>query len=107
MDSMPEIRYLFGFMSKTGGYTNPEEYKLQEDKQFILEGIIHTALNLYNNVGSSRSKLQEAHRRWVAEIEAKKEEKISRTQELSNTKMNNSNANEVIEKILEILAKKS
>jgi len=118
IDSMPEIRYLFGFMSKTGGYTDPEEYKLQEDKQFILEGIIHTALNLYNNGGSSRSKLQEAHRRWVAEIEAKKEEKISRTQELSTvkiqalkelnyTKMDNSNANEVIEKILEILAKKS
>ena len=97
---------------------NTDEYKLQEDKQFILEGIINTALNLYNNGGSSRSKLQEAHRRWVAEIEAKKEEKISRTQELSTvkiqalkelnyTKMDNSNANEVIEKILEILAKKS
>ena len=118
MDSMPEIKYIFGYMSKTGCYTNTDEYKLQEDKQFILEGIINTALNLYNNGGSSRSKLQEAHRRWVAEIEAKKEEKISRTQELSTvkiqalkelnyTKMDNSNANEVIEKILEILAKKS
>ena len=114
MDSMPEIKYIFGYMSKTGCYTNTDEYKLQEDKQFILEGIINTALNLYNNGGSSRSKLQEAHRRWVAEIEAKKEEKISRTQELSTvkiqalkelnyTKMDNSNANEVIEKILEIL----
>ena len=118
IDSMPEIKYIFGYMSKTGGYTNPEEYKLQEDKQFILEGIIHTALNLYYNGGSSRTKLQEAHRRWIAEIEAKKEEKISRTQELSTvkiqalkelnyTKMDNSNANEVIEKILEIIAKKS
>ena len=118
IDSMPEIKYIFGYMSKTGGYTNPEEYKLQEDKQFILEGIIHTALNLYYNGGSSRTKLQEAHRRWVAEIEAKKEEKISRTQELSTvkiqalkelnyTKMDNSNVNEVIEKILEIIAKKS
>ena len=118
MDSMPEIKYIFGYMSKTGCYTNTDEYKLQEEKQFILEGIINTALNLYNNGGSSRSKLQEAHRRWVAEIEAKKEEKISRTQELSTvkiqalkelnyTKMDNSNANEVIEKILEILAKKS
>lgn len=118
IDSMPEIKYIFGYMSKTGGYTNPEEYKMQEDKQFILEGIIHTALNLYYNGGSSRTKLQEAHRRWVAEIEAKKEEKISRTQELTTvkiqalkelnyTKMDNSNANEVIEKILEIIAKKS
>ncbi|MDD5836465.1 MAG: hypothetical protein PUD34_04600 [bacterium] len=118
MDSIPEIRYIFGYMSKTGGYTDPEEYKLQEDKQFILEGILYTALGLYNNGGSSRSKLQLAHRRWLAEIEAKKEEKISRTQELSAvkiqalkelnySKMDNSNGNEVIEKILEILARKN
>lgn len=118
MDEIPEIKYIFGYMSKTGGYTNPEEYKLQEEQQFILEGILHTALDLYNNGGSSRSKLQEAHRRWIAEIDAKKEEKISRTQELSAVKlqalkelnyakMDNTNANEVIEKILELLAKKA
>lgn len=118
IDEIPEIKYIFGYMSKTGGYTNPEEYKLQEEKQFILEGILHTALDLYNNGGSSRSKLQEAHRRWIAEIEAKKEEKISQTQELSTlklqalkelnySKMDNTNANEVIEKILELLAQKS
>ena len=35
MDSMPEIKYIFGYMSKTGCYTNTDEYKLQEDKQFI------------------------------------------------------------------------
>ena len=87
IDEIPEIKYIFGYMSKTGGYTNPEEYKLQEEKQFILEGILHTALDLYNNGGSSRSKLQEAHRRWIAEIEAKKEEKISQTQELSTLKL--------------------
>ena len=64
--------------------------------------------------------LEKQFRGYYAKAEkmAKKEEKISRTQELSTvkiqalkelnyTKMDNSNANEVIEKILEILAKKS
>jgi len=118
IDTAPEIRYVFGYFSKNAGITDPEEYKFHEEKQFILEGILNTALNLYNNGGSSRSKLQEAHRRWVAEINARKEEEISRTQELTTvklqalkelnyTKMDSENANEVIDKILEIMSKKS
>jgi len=118
LDSTPEIRYVFGYFSKDAGVTDPEEYKLHEDKQFILESILNTAMNLYNNGGSSRSKLQDAHRKWIAEINARKEEEISRTQELTSvkmqalkelnyTKMDNENANEVIDKILEIMSKKS
>ena len=62
-------------MSKTTGFTNPEEYKFQEDKQFIFEGILYSALTLYNNGGASRSKLAESHKRFVQEIEQKNEEK--------------------------------
>ena len=100
-------------MSKTTGFTNPEEYKFQEDKQFIFEGILYSALTLYNNGGASRSKLAESHRRFAQEIEQKKEEKLGRTQqlfsikdqalkELGYTELNTSNAEEVIEKIAEI-----
>lgn len=117
MDNVPEIKYIFGYMSKTTGFTNPEEYKFQEDKQFIFEGILYSALTLYNNGGASRSKLQESHKRWVAEIEAKKEEKLSRTQQLNTikiqalkelgyTEINSSNAAEVFEKIAEIQSRK-
>ena len=56
IDNVPEIKYIFGYMSKTTGFTNPEEYKFQEDKQFIFEGILYSALTLYNNGGASRSK---------------------------------------------------
>lgn len=117
IDNVPEIKYIFGYMSKTTGFTNPEEYKFQEDKQFIFEGILYSALTLYNNGGASRSKLEESHRRFVQEIEQKNEEKLSRTQqlntikiqalkELNYTEINESNAAEVFEKIAEIQSRK-
>ena len=117
MDNVPEIKYIFGYMSKTTGFTNPEEYKFQEDKQFIFEGILYSALTLYNNGGASRSKLAESHKRFVQEIEQKKEEKLSRTEQLNTIKIqalrelgyneiNESNAAEVFEKIAEIQSRK-
>ena len=113
MDNVPEIKYIFGYMSKATGFTNPEEFKFNEDRQFIFEGILYSALTLYNNGGDSRSKLALSHKRFVQEIEKQKEEKLSRTQqlftlrtqalkELGYSEMNESNASEIIEKIAEI-----
>ncbi len=117
IDNVPEIKYIFGYMSKTTGFTDPEEYKFQEDKQFIFEGILYSALTLYNNGGASRSKLAESHRRFVQEIEQKNEEKLTRTQqlntikvqalkELNYTQLNDTNASEVLEKMAEIESRK-
>ena len=72
MSNVPEIKYIFGYMSKITGFTKPDEFKFNEDKQFIFEGILYSALTLYNNGGASRSKLAESHRRFVQEIEKKK-----------------------------------
>ncbi len=113
MDNVPEIKYIFGYMSKACGFTSPEEFKFNEDKQFIFEGILYSALTLYNNGGASRSKLSESHRRFVQEIEKQKEEKLSRTQQLNTirvqalkelgySKIDDSNAAEIFEKIAEI-----
>ena len=117
LDNVPEIKYIFGYMSKTTGFTNPEEYRFQEDKQFIFEGILYSALTLYNNGGASRTKLAESHKRFVQEIEQKNEEKLSRTQQLNTikiqalkelgfTEINETNAAEVFEKIAEIQSRK-
>ena len=108
-----EIKYIFGYMSKATGFTNPEEYRFNEDKQFIFEGILYSALTLYNNGGASRSKLAESHRRFVQEIEKQKEEKLSRTEQLNTikvqalkelgySKIDESNLDEFLEKIAEI-----
>ena len=118
LDNVPEIKYIFGYMSKTTGFTDPEEFKFNEDKQFIFEGILYSALNLYHNGGASRSRLAETHRRFVQEIEQKKEEKLSRTEqlktirlqalrELGYNKLTEENAVEVLEKIAEIETRKA
>ena len=117
LDNVPEIKYILGYMSKTTGFIKHDEYKFDEDKQFIFEGILYTALTLYNNGGASRSKLAESHKRFVQEIEQKNEEKLSRTQQLNTikiqalrelgyTEINESNAAEVFEKIAEIQSRK-
>ncbi len=117
MDNVPEIKYIFGYLSKTTGFIDPNEYKFNEDKQFIFEGIVHSALTLYNSGGASKSKLIDSHKRFVQEIEQKKEEALSRTQqlntfkiqalkELNYTELNESNAIEVFEKIAEIQSRK-
>ena len=117
MDNVPEIKYILGYMSKTTGFISPDEFAFDEDRQFIFEGILYSALTLYNNGGASRSKLAESHKRFVAEIEQKNEEKLSRTQQLNTIKIqalrelgynqiNEQNAAEVFEKIAEIQSRK-
>ncbi len=117
IDNVPEIRYIFGYLSKKTGFTNPNEFKFNETKQFILESIVYTAFNLYNNGGASRSKLTESHNRFVQEIEQDKEEKLSRTQQLNTvkiqalkelgyTEINKDNASEVLNRMAEIQSRK-
>lgn len=117
MDNVPEIKYILGYIAKTTGFINPEEYSFNEDKQYIFESILYSALTLYNNGGASKSKVMESRKRFVQEIEQKKEEKLSRTQQLNTTKIqalkelgyteiNEGNAAEVFEKIAEIQSRK-
>lgn len=117
LDNVPEIKYIFGYISKTTGFIPVDEYKFNEDKQFIFEGILYSALTLYNSGGATKSKIAESHKRFVHEIEQKNEEKLSRTQQLTTTKIqalkelgyteiNEKNAAEVFEKIAEIQSRK-
>ncbi len=117
LDNVPELKYILGYMSKTTGFIKPDEYAFDEEQQFIFEGILYSALTLYNNGGASRSKLAESHKRFVQEIEQKNEEKLSRTQQLNTIKIqalrelgynqiNEDNAAEVFEKIAEIQSRK-
>lgn len=117
LDNVPEIKYIFAYLSKKTGFTNPNEFKFNETKQFILESIIFTAFNLYNNGGASKSKLVDSHNRFVQEIENDKEEKLSRTQQLNTvkvqalkelgyTEITKENASEIIARMAEIQARK-
>ena len=113
VDNIPEFKYLLGYVSKATGFTKPNDFAFNDDKQFMFDGIIHSAFTLYNNGGASKSKVIVSRDRFVAEIEARNEEKLSRTQQLNTVKIqalrelgyneiNASNAAEVFEKIAEI-----
>ena len=115
METNDELRYVLAYFSKSLGFTSPMEFN--EDKQFIFESIVFSAMTLYNGGGSSKSKLEAAHQKFVQDIEKKNEEKLSRTQELNVAKVqalkelgfseiNDDNANEVLEKIAEIQSRK-
>lgn len=117
MENIPEIKYIMGYMAKSNGFIKPDEYAFDEEHQFIFEGILYSALTLYNNGGASKSKLQERHDRFIQEIEAKNEEKLSRTQQLNTVKIQAlrelgynditpQNASDVFEKIAEIQSRK-
>ena len=117
VDTTKELKYILGYFSKNFGYTDPNKFAFDENNQYILESIMYSAMTLYSNGGASRTKLTESHRRWEAMLNSKKEEKLTRTQELNTAKIralrelgydeiDKSNASEVLDKIAEIMAQK-
>ena len=117
IENVEELKYLLGYVSKATGFTKALEFKFDEDKQYTFEGIIHSAFTLYDSGSASKSRVMDSHKRFENEIEARNEEKLSRTQQLNTVKIqalrelgyneiNSSNAAEVFEKIAEIQSRK-
>lgn len=117
IDSWKELKYLLGYVAKSTGFVKPGEFVFNEEAQFTFEGIIDTAFVLYNSGNGSKTKIAEAHKRFVERIEHKMDEKMSRTLELNTLKVqalkelgyttiNEANAQEVLEKIAEIQSRK-
>ena len=117
METTKELNYILAYIAKSMGFIDHTEYAFNEGKQFIFEAIMFSAMTLYNNGGTSKSKIADTHKRFVQEIEHKKEEVLSRTQELNTakvqalkelgyTEINNENAKEVLDKIAEIQSRK-
>ena len=117
IDNSKELKYILGYVSKAAGFTKPMEFVFDEEQQFTFESILFSAFSLYNGGGASKTKLAASHERFVAQIEHKIEEKMSRTMELNTvkvqalkelgyTEINENNATEVFEKIKEIQSRK-
>lgn len=113
LENVKELKYVMGYFNKLLGFVDPEEYVFDEDQQFILESIFHSAMKIYRDGGASKTKLAEKHATFVAEIEHKNEEKLSRTEEINTSKIQalhelgyneitTENASEVLAKIAEI-----
>lgn len=117
METTKELKYILAYMSKSLGFTEPMEFVFNEGQQFVFESIMFSAMTLYTNGTASKSKIADTHKRFVQEIEHKKEEKLSRTQELNTAKVQalkelgytaitEDNAKEVLDKIAEIQSRK-
>lgn len=117
METNHELKYILGYVSKSLGFTPPLDFVFNNEKQFVFESIMFSAMTLYNNGGASKTKLAATHKRFEEDIEHKNEEKLSRTQELNTakvqalkelgyTEINEDNAKEVLEKIAEIQSRK-
>ena len=117
IDTCKELKYILAYVAKATGFVKPLEFVFNEDEQFTFESIMFSGMTLYNSGGASRAKLAESHKRFVNQIEHKIEEKMSRTLELNTikvqalkelgyTSINESNAQEVFEKIAEIQSRK-
>lgn len=113
LENVKEEKYILGYMDKLLGFVKPEEYAFNEEEQFVFESIMHSAIKLYRGGGASKTKLAEQHKKFVAEIEQKNEEKLSRTEEINSAKIQalqelgyseitRENASEVLSKIAEI-----
>ncbi len=117
METSKETKYILGYVAKATVFIKPLEFVFDEEEQFMFESIMFTAMTLYTNGGTSKTKLAEAHRRFVNQIEHKLEEQMSRTVELNSakvqalkelnyTEINEDNAAEVLAKIVEIQSRK-
>lgn len=113
LETVKELKYILGYIDKALGFVKPDEFAFDEEQQFIFESIMYSAMILYSNGGASKSKLSESHKKFVAEIEHKNEERLSRTEEINTariqalkelgyTEINRDNASEVFAKIAEI-----
>ncbi len=113
MRSNKDLRYMLSYVSKASGLVKPSAYVFDEEKEFKFESIMFSAMTLYNSKGIAKSRIAESHKRFIEQIEQKKEEKMSRTLELNTikvqalkelgyTEINEKNASEVFEKIAEI-----
>lgn len=118
MNNTKELKYILAYVAKETGFEKPMEFAFDEDEQFIFESVMFSAMVLYRSGKASKTKLAESHRRFVNQIEQKQEDKLSRTMELNNvkvqalkelgyTEINENNATEVFEKIAEIQSRKT
>lgn len=118
LNNNEELKYLLGYIVKETGYVKANEFAFNEEKQYVFESILFSAMSLYHSGKASKNRLIEAHRRFETQIDHKIEEKMSRTMELMNikkqalkelgiTEINEDNISDVFAKITEIQSRKT
>lgn len=118
LNNTKELKYILAYVAKETGFEKPMEFVFEENEQFIFESVMFSAMVLYRSGKASKNRLAESHRRFVNQIEQKMEEKLSRTMELNNIKIQalkelgyseitEENGAEIIAKMAEIESRKT
>ena len=55
---------MLGYIAKSLRFVEPNEYVFNENKQFIFESIMFSAMTLYNNGGASKARIADTHKRF-------------------------------------------
>lgn len=117
LETNPETKFILAYIAKSTGFVKADEFVFEADQQFAFESIFYQAMLMFVNGSASREKLIEVHKKFEKSIEIKREEKLSRTQELFTiqaqalkelgyNELTRENGNEVLEKMAEIQSRK-
>ncbi len=112
-----DYKFLILYLSKTFEKTDPREFCEEEAEQMAFEGILFSAFNLFNSSKYSKDKTARVHEQFVKELENKKHvdpeltntiniTKFLAKNELGIEKIDDTNIDLVLEKMLEIQSRK-
>lgn len=112
-----DYKYLIAYLAKIFKKMDPEEFSSNELEQKAFEGILFSAFNLFNSGKYSKDKTSRVHAQFVKELKESDETDLQATNiinvtkliaknELGIEKIDETNVNQVLEKMLEIQGRK-
>lgn len=112
-----DYKYLITYLAKVFEKQDPTFFDVNADEQMAFEGILYSAFNLFNSNKYSKDKTTRVHEQFVKDIQNKSNleaektnviniSKIMAKNELGIDKIDESNIDLVLEKILEIQGRK-
>lgn len=112
-----DYKYLITYLAKVFEKQAPNEFEINQDEQMAFEGILYSAFNLFNSNKYSKDKTTRVHEQFVKDIQNKSNleaektnviniSKIMAKNELGIEKIDDSNIDLVLEKIIEIQGRK-
>lgn len=87
MDQNDDLKYVLSYFSKLFRHTPVNEYKYDRSGQYILEAILYTALNLYNNGSASEKRLAKSHEKFESFVQGRFSKDLTQTQELAQIRI--------------------
>lgn len=105
IENNDQFKYLLGYVAKEQGLIDKNEYVFDEEEQFKMEAIMHSAMNLYKHKNTNKKKIEAAHSNFVnsldqhSNLDELHSIKNSALNELGYDEINENNAKEVFDNV--------